>query len=62
MGVAGGPALVAPPDAPEARRADSLEQQRMQGWRPALGQEVPRRPGLGDRPASSAKGVSAKSG
>ena len=37
--------LKAPPDAPEARRADSLEQQRMQGWRPAPGQEVPRRPG-----------------
>ena len=25
--------------------ADSLEQRRMQGWRPAPGQEVPRRPG-----------------
>ncbi len=37
--------LTAPPDASEARRADSLEQQRMQGWRPAPGQEVPRRPG-----------------
>ena len=37
--------LKAPPDAPQARRADSLEQQRMQGWRPAPGQEIPRRPG-----------------
>jgi hypothetical protein len=37
--------LTAPADSVAARRADSIEQVRMQGWRPALGQEIPRRPG-----------------
>ncbi len=45
VGVAGRAPLAAPPDSPAARRADSLEESQMQGWRPGLGQEVPRRPG-----------------
>ena len=45
VGVAGQAPLTAPPDSAAARRADSLEQFQMHGWRPALGQEIPRRPG-----------------
>jgi serine/threonine protein kinase/Flp pilus assembly protein TadD len=45
VGVPGQAPLAAPADSPMARRADSLEQIKMQGWRPAPGQEIPRRPG-----------------
>ena len=45
MGWAGRAPLMAPPSTPEARRADSLEESQMQGWRPGLGQEIPRRQG-----------------
>ncbi len=45
VGVTGQAPLTAPPDSTVARRADSLEESQMQGWRPGLGQEIPRRPG-----------------
>jgi serine/threonine protein kinase len=45
VGVVGLAPLTAPPDSPHARRADSIEQQRIPPWRPAIGQEIPRRPG-----------------
>jgi serine/threonine-protein kinase len=45
VGVRGQAALRPPADSPKARRADSLEEQQMRGWRPAAGQPIPRRPG-----------------
>jgi serine/threonine protein kinase len=45
VGVAGEAPLKAPADSVVAQRADSLEELKMQGWRPAIGQAVPRRPG-----------------
>jgi tetratricopeptide (TPR) repeat protein/tRNA A-37 threonylcarbamoyl transferase component Bud32 len=44
-GVVGEAPLKAPPDGPAGRRADSHEERRMEGWRPALDQEIPRRSG-----------------
>ena len=45
VGEEGHSPLAAPRDSAMARRADSAEQQKMHGWRPGLGQEIPRRPG-----------------
>ncbi len=45
VGVSGRAPLTAPPDSAGAQSADSLEEARMQGWRPAPGQEVPHQPG-----------------
>ena len=45
VGIDGQAPLAAPADSPMARRADSLEQIKMQGWRPAPGQDIPRRAG-----------------
>jgi serine/threonine protein kinase/tetratricopeptide (TPR) repeat protein len=45
IGEEGQAPLAAPRDSSLARRADSVEQQKMHGWRPGLGQEIPRRPG-----------------
>jgi WD40 repeat protein len=45
VGVAGRSPLRAPADSALARRADSAEEQKMRGWRPSLGQEVPRAAG-----------------
>ena len=43
VGIEGSAPLNAPPDSTYAQRADSLEEQRMQGWRPSVGQEIPER-------------------
>jgi serine/threonine protein kinase/tetratricopeptide (TPR) repeat protein len=45
VGVSGLAPFAAPPDSSRARRADSIEQQQIPPWRPAVGQEIPRRPG-----------------
>ncbi len=45
VGVNGFAPLAAPADSEKAKRADSLEEQQMRGWRPALDQPIPRRPG-----------------
>jgi serine/threonine protein kinase len=44
VGAAGVAPLRAPPSAEKAKRVDSLEEEQMRGWRPARGQEIPRRP------------------
>jgi serine/threonine-protein kinase len=41
-GIVGESPLAPPPDSALARRADSLEEEQMRGWRPSLGQAVPR--------------------
>jgi hypothetical protein len=45
VGVSGLAPLTALPDSLRARRADSIEQQQIPPSRPAIGQEIPRRPG-----------------
>jgi tetratricopeptide (TPR) repeat protein/serine/threonine protein kinase len=45
VGLTGRAPLAAPPDSAVATRADSLRETQMRGWRPALGQEIPRRRG-----------------
>jgi tetratricopeptide (TPR) repeat protein/serine/threonine protein kinase len=45
VGLTGQSPLAAPPDSAVARRADSLDESQTQGWRPASGQEIPRRQG-----------------
>ena len=44
VGIVGQSLLIAPPDVPAlALRADSLEEQQMRGWRPSIGQAIPRK-------------------
>jgi tetratricopeptide (TPR) repeat protein len=45
VGVEGRAPLAAPADSPLARRAGSLEERQMEGWRPGVRQAIPRQPG-----------------
>lgn len=45
VGAVGLAPLIAPADSEKARRADSLEELQMRGWRPSVGKEIPRRTG-----------------
>jgi serine/threonine protein kinase len=45
VGVKGEAPLKAPSESDQVQRADSAEERQMRGWRPAIEQEIPRRPG-----------------